>query len=147
MANQIQNLINRFKLTTFFAILGGIAIIIAAWFAAAQFAEKRSDNYFNNNPDLQISGYSLNGKVKRVSYPIIEFEVGQVVTENGQNNVEYKTYKASVNNQTQYVAVVENPTNPQVGFESITTNSTITVYTSQNPYEAETIQASKIEIR
>jgi hypothetical protein len=89
----------------------------------------------------------LGGTVESVNYPTIKLKAGQVVTENGQNNLIYKTYTATVTQATQYKRVDQTGTQTEIDFSQIAAGDNITVYTSENPYAGDAVTVSQVEIR
>jgi hypothetical protein len=148
MPSPLKTWISNFWHIVVLTVLVAVLVVFGAWYGITKLIrEDVSDEYFNNVQNIPIKTYSLGGTVESANFPKIMIKAGQVVTQNGQNNLVYKTYTASVTSATEYKKYNEQGTESAIDFASIGTGDNITVYTAQNPYDNDEVTVSKIEIR
>ena len=137
--------VENFKRTALIAILVGIALIFAGWLVIDAFVLK-DKTYFADVQDA--NSYSLNGALLKYSKNQIEIEVGQVITDEKGNHIEYSKYLVNLDSNTQIIR--RDPSNKSQTIsatnEDLSQAKNITVYTTTNPYNDKSITASKIEI-
>ncbi len=139
--------VKNFERVSILAILIGILVIIAGWYAAIKIMSLQVEQvYLDDLKNLDVKSFSLNGKVTELNLPKLSLEVGQVVSTNKGNELVYKTFNGVVNNDTSYFKKMEDQTFGPALIEDLHLADTVTIYTSQNPYENNELTIIRIEI-
>ena len=141
----ISNIIRLERIALFAFVILILTVAGGAW-KLAKHLDKQDADYFADVPNLNISSYSLSGKVTRIEPDEIELEVGQVVSGPNGNTIEYQKYTAQIQQTTAILKRnAENKLDPALTKDILVGNE-ITVYTSENPYNTKSVFASKIEL-
>ncbi len=122
--------------------LGVVALVVLVYFLSNQ----QGNEPVSPPVSLDIKEYSLTGQVLEASGSRIIFNAGMVFTDRaGQTLFDYVKKTVSITSETQ----INEAGNRSASLElsEIQKDSEIVVYTSDNPFESDTITARRIEVK